>query len=114
MSVKTADKGREMRRSILLGAALGALLVVGSAGGAFAGEIGGNGEVTPAGEKANSYCAFSGLQDFDLLKPVEPGAVQNWGQIPKATRDAWSVKGAAVVNNPFGPDGCNAHLVPSK
>jgi len=102
-----------MRRNILLGAALGTLLVVGSAGGAFAGEIGGNGAVTPAGENARSYCAFSGLQDFDLQAPVQPGAVQNWGQVPKEVRDAWSVNGAAIVNNPFGPDGCNAHVVPN-
>ena len=31
-----------------------------------------------------SECAFSGLQDA----PFDPGSVQSWGIMPKATRDA--------------------------
>lgn len=107
--------GREnMRRSMLLGIAVGAVIALGSAGGAFAGERGGNGQETPAGEKARSACAFSGLEDFDFEAPVQPGTVQNWGHIPKEVRDQFSVRGAAVVNTPFGEDGCNANLYPNK
>ena len=48
-----------------------------------AGEITGNGEsLQPL--RANSECAFSGLDDAD-----DDGFVhtQNWGQLPKAQRD---------------------------
>lgn len=103
-----------MRRRMLLGVAVGAVLVFGSAGGAFAGEIGGNGQETPAGDKAKSLCAFSGLEDFDLLEPVQPGVVQNWGHVPKELRDMFSDRGAAVVSTPFGEEGCNASLYPNK
>jgi hypothetical protein len=103
-----------MRRRILWGVAVGAALVFGSAGGAFAGEIGGNGGETPAGENSRSLCAFSGLEDFDGTQPPEPGVTQNWGQIPKEARDMFSVHGAAQVVLPFGEEGCNAHLYPNK
>jgi len=103
-----------MRRSILMGVAVGAVLVFGSAGGAFAGERGGNGEETPAGEKSRSLCAYSGLEDFEFEEPAQPGTVQNWGHIPKEARDMFSDRGAAVVSTPFGEEGCNAHLYPNK
>ena len=76
-----------MRRPVLLGIAVGAVIVLGSAGGAVAGERGGDGHETPAGDKARSLCAFSGLDDMDFEAPVQPGVVQNWGTIPKEVRD---------------------------
>ncbi|MFE7845974.1 hypothetical protein ACFUTX_12385 [Microbacterium sp. NPDC057407] len=103
-----------MRRSMLLGIAVGAVIALGSGGGAFAGERAGDGHETPAGEKARSACAFSGLEDFDFGAPVQPGTVQNWGHIPKEARDMFSVRGAAVVSTPFGEEGCNANLYPNK
>jgi hypothetical protein len=103
-----------MRKNILLGAALGALLVVGSAGTAFAGETGGNGQDTAGPTHARSLCVFSGLEDGSEGGPSGPGVTQNWGQIPKELRDAWSDRGAAVVSTPFGEEGCNAHLYPNK
>lgn len=103
-----------MRRRILLGVAVGAVIALGSAGGAFAGERGGDGHETPAGEKSRSLCAFSGLEDYEFEQPVEPGVVQNWGHIPKELRDMFSDRGAAVVDTPFGEEGCNASLYPNK
>ena len=97
-----------MRKSILLGAAVGAVLVFGSAGGAFAGEFNGNGDPTQGPAHSNSWCAYSGLQDW----PQVHGEVQNWGHIPKAARDVISDRGAAVVDNPEGLNGCNAVLSP--
>ncbi|WP_314508252.1 hypothetical protein [uncultured Microbacterium sp.] len=97
-------------KKLIAGAAIGALLVLGSAGSAFAGERGGNGEGTEGPSHANSLCVYSGLEDFDFKAPVQPGVVQNWGHTPKELRDQISVTGAARVA--FGPDeeGCNAHL----
>lgn len=103
-----------MRRPMLLGIAVGAVIVLGSAGGAFAGEVGGNGQETSGPANSRSLCAFSGLEDFDGLQPPDPGVVQNWGHIPKELRKAWSDRGAAVVNTPFGEEGCNAHMYPNK
>lgn len=107
-------KGSKMRRPMLLGIAVGTVIVLGSAGGAFAGERGGSGKETPAGDKARSLCAFSGLEDMDFEAPVDPGVVQNWGHIPKEIRDMFSVRGAAEVATPFGEEGCNANLYPNK
>ena len=100
-----------MRKKILLGVAVGAVFVLGSASGAFAGEVTGNGKDTGARGNANSICSFSGLDDGSEGGIGGPGnPPQNWGQIPKADRDAVSVTGAARVA--FGPfeEGCNAHL----
>ncbi|WP_243076886.1 hypothetical protein [Microbacterium sp. SS28] len=99
------------RKNILWGVAVGAVLVVGSAGGAFAGEIGGNGQPTQGAAHSRSLCAFSGLEDA----PEETGQqVQNWGHIPQEARKDWSTRGASVVDTPFGEQGCNAHLYPNK
>jgi hypothetical protein len=76
-------------RRLLLAAVLAALMVMASAGAAFAGEVkgpGGNTEETAAPAHANSICAFSGLND-DPDDPEEGGRVQSWGQIPKEVRD---------------------------
>lgn len=103
-----------MNRRILLGIAVGAVIALGSAGGAFAGERGGDGHETPAGEKARSLCAYSGLEDYEFEQPAQPGVVQNWGHIPKAMRDMASSRGASQVVTPFGEEGCNASLYPNK
>ena len=103
-----------MRRRILLGIVVGTVIALGSAGGAFAGEVGGSGKATPAGENARSLCAFSGLEDFDGTQAPDPGVVQNWGHIPKEARKMFSDRGASVVVTPFGEEGCNAHLYPNK
>ncbi|MHC2999309.1 hypothetical protein OB08_08970 [Microbacterium sp. HJ5] len=89
------------------------MIALGSTGGAFAGERGGNGEETPAGYKAKSLCAYSGLEDFDFEEPVDPGVVQNWGHIPREVRHAVATRGASSVSTPFGEEGCNAHMYPN-
>jgi len=96
-------------KKTLVGAAICAALIFGSSGAAFAGEIGGNGQGTQGPEHANSLCVFSGLEDFDLQAPVDPGVTQNWGQIPKEFRDQISVNGAARVSFFGEEEGCNAH-----
>lgn len=77
----------------------------------FAGERAGNGTATPAGEKAASACAFSGLEDFDFEEDVDPGVTQNWGQI---VREFGPLGGANSVQTPFGEEGCNALTYPNK
>ena len=100
-----------MKRT-LVGAAMCAALIFGSSGVAFAGEVGGNGQGTGAPDHANSLCVDSGLEDGGDYpgQPSGPGVTQNGGQIPKELRKEWSSRGAAVVNTPFGEEGCNAHL----
>ncbi|MDR7185426.1 hypothetical protein J2X85_002460 [Microbacterium trichothecenolyticum] len=102
-----------MRRKIMLGIAVGAVLVFGSAGGAFAGEYNANGEATGARSNANSPCAFSGLEDHETDgSGVTPGTTQNWGQFDQAARKAFSLHGggASEVNIPgLGEWGCNGH-----
>lgn len=98
----------------MLGVAVGAVIALGSAGGAFAGEIGGHGQEPQGPNNSASLCAFSGLEDFDDLAPVDPGVVQNWGHIPQEARKAFSDRGAAQVVIPgLGEEGCNAHLYPN-
>ena len=103
-----------MRRRILLGVAVGAVIALGSAGGAFAGARGGDGPEPPAGAQAPAAGAVAGLQDMDFEAPVDPGVVQNWGHIPREVRKMFSDRGAAVVESPFGEDGCNANMFPNK
>jgi hypothetical protein len=99
------------KRRALAAAAVCAAVVLGSGGAAVAGEITGSGEPTPAGDKAKSLCAFSGLEDFDLEAPVDPGVTQSWGQI---IRVAGPLGGANSVLTPFGEEGCNARDYPNK
>jgi len=69
-------------RKIITGAAL-ALLTVGAGGTAFAGEIGGNDELTPINRyQAGSICSFSGLNDDPSGggDPFSDGRTQNWGR----------------------------------
>ncbi len=89
--------------------ALSVAFVVGSAGGALAGERTGQGKATHSPGNARSLCAFSGLEDNDFEADVVPGVTQNWGQIIK---EAGPLGGAASV--PFAEEGCNAHLYPAK
>ena len=68
-------------RRVLLGAALGAAMVVGTTGTAFAGEVTGTGELTPInGFRAGSICSFSGLND-DPNEPGDEGRVQSFGDL---------------------------------
>ena len=97
-------------KKTLVGAAICAALIFGSSGAAFAGEIGGNGQGTGAPDHAASSCAFSGLEDFDLKAPVDPGVVQNWGQVGKDARKFLSSRGASDVA--FIGEGCNPTLHP--
>jgi hypothetical protein len=84
-----AQEEGEHVRKLIAGAALA--LIVSGAGGtaAFAGEVNGKGEPTPIRERAQSACAFSGLEDGLTLigfneqgpiiieVPTGPGLVQN-------------------------------------
>jgi hypothetical protein len=110
----------------LAGAALCASAIVATGGSAFAGEVTGSGKGGPAGDgvpggigRAASACVFSGLEDFDGLQPVDPGAVQNWGHVDDdpAFIEIIESTGAshvvAIVDFGFGPfeleTGCNPH-----
>ena len=86
-----------------------ALGIVGASGtAASAGEITGNGNPTPVNTYiANSFCAFSGLDDMDFEGPVQPGVVQNWGSIPKQGRPA-----PGTEDHPGSA--CNGHKLPTK
>jgi hypothetical protein len=114
-------------RRLLLAAVLAALMVMASAGAAFAGEVTGSGKggpptasepgVTGAVDKGNSNCLFSGLEDFDGPATVEPGTVQNWGHTKDAPVVLDSVGASWVLLDFDGPggedphvDGCNPHV----
>jgi hypothetical protein len=110
-----------MKKRLMAGLATGALMgamVAGSAGSALAGERNGQGDETPIRDKANSECAFSGLEDHDFVDPVEPGVVQNWGHAKDAPVVVSAPRGASDVVLNFGggnfDGGCNAHLHPNK
>lgn len=108
-------------KKTLVGAAVCAVLVLGSGGAAFAGEVTGNGKPTPGGDKAKSACVYSGLEDGSEPGTTGgPGNTQNWGHAKNATGEitAESVRGAAevlvTVQTPGGPVtftwGCNPHV----
>lgn len=103
-----------MRRALLVGV-LTAVMVVSTAGAAFAGEWTGNDKdlwtstiVDPeTGEEhhtlhGKSACAFSGQNDEwpnESGDPSQPGVdgffrTQSWGQLPKAVRDEIAPFGA--------------------
>ena len=88
------------------------LVVSLTAGVALAGEVTGppgKGGHTPIGAApddaphAQSICSFSGLGDGEDAPGRTAAHVQNWGQIPKAVRDALSLEGA------HPGDSCNGH-----
>ena len=92
-----------MRRTLPLATGVILLLSLGPRV-ALGGEITGNGEsLKPL--HANSECAFSGLDDAD-----DDGFThtQNWGQLPKATREFFVTIGVNPSNL------CNGHLNPLK
>lgn len=72
--------GRKVLASLMLCLALIGVMGVGAAS---AGEITGNGKEIDV--KANSICAYSGLNDE--VTEEEPFKTQNWGTIPKEFRD---------------------------
>jgi len=84
-------------RRLLLVAVLAALMVMASAGAAFAGEVKGppgdptvhNTNVTGALDHANSACAASGLNDWE--QPTHAGN-QNFSQVQTAA-DSWKYYG---------------------
>jgi hypothetical protein len=62
----------------------GAGLISAGAGAAYAGEVTGNGRITPVSDEggfvAGSICAFSGLDDgSESGLGVQPGVTQSWG-----------------------------------
>jgi hypothetical protein len=63
-----------------------------SAGPTFAGEITGTGEPTPIRDRAQSECAFSGLNDDE--EPT-PAIAQSFGQIVKVAGPLGGVPGFA-------------------
>ena len=99
-----------MRKNILLGVAVGAVMILGSAGGAFAGEIGGSGKCTQGPAHANSECVYSGLEDGSEGGTAGPGNVQNWGHAKDSPVVVEAPRGASDVLLVFGQAGCNAHL----
>ena len=110
-----------MRKKLMLGIAVGTMLALGGAGGAFAGEIGGNGQGTQGPAHARSECSFSGLEDGseDPDAPSGPGTTQNWGHSKQFAAEIGATgHGAAVVtiDTPDGPIsfGCNANQFPMK
>jgi len=92
--------------------ALGTAMIVASlgAGAALAGEVTGNGDLTPIGAPADdepphasSICSFSGLNDGEPPPGRTAAHVQSWGQTPKEERDFLTTIG-------FHPgDACNGH-----
>jgi hypothetical protein len=88
-----------MARHFAVALSLAALIALGGASAAFAGEITGNGRLLDM--HGQSSCAFSGQQDLqwyttDLDTTLrtdptrgDPSHAQSWGQIPKAVRDSF-------------------------
>ena len=107
---------RSSTRSIVGAGVCAAMMFVGGAGAAYAGEVTGNGK--PITMNGKSACSFSGLEDWASPLPqpeggikVSPGTVQNWGHV----KQAFGLTGGAnSVMTPFGEEGCNAHLYPNK
>ena len=69
--------------------ALAGLVSMG-AGGAFAGEITGNGKSLKNDDgtlNGKSECAFSGREDDPASGDFRGTIAQSWGQLPKAVRD---------------------------
>lgn len=96
-----------MRRLLAVASCAVAVVALG-AGSAFAGEVTGNGKLTPIGaapddgpQHAASICSFSGQNDGEPPPGRVVAGVQNWGQ--EADRDFLRSIG-------FAPgDSCNGH-----
>jgi hypothetical protein len=107
-----------MKRKSLLGVIVCSAVALGMSSPAYAGEVTGNGKPTPIDSKANSSCAFSGLEDNNPGSGiVVPGTVQNWGHSKGAPVVIAAPRGASDVTLNFGggnfQEGCNAHLYPN-
>lgn len=107
-----------MIRKPLLGIIGCSIAILGISSTAYAGEVTGNGKTTPIDSKANSACAFSGLEDNNPGSgDVVPGDVQNWGHSKDAPVVVAAPRGASDVTLNFGggnfQEGCNAHLFPN-
>jgi hypothetical protein len=96
-------------KSLLAAAACAAAVAAVGAGPALAGEVTGNGKLTPIGAApdtaphASSICSFSGQNDGEPPAGRTAEHVQNWGQRTKADRDSLATIG-------FHPgDSCNGH-----
>jgi hypothetical protein len=98
-------EGKEMRMKRLVGIVACVVVLVGLAPtAAFGGEITGNGKsLHPL--RANSECAFSGLDDPDPDGFVH---TQSWGQLSKADRAFLRSIGV------YPGRACNGHLNPMK
>jgi hypothetical protein len=93
---------------MIVGAALGLMVVGAPVASVFAGEITGNGKPTQGPAQANSICAFSGLEDGDGAGfPGPDGAPpQNWGH----SKEAFGATPAERKASGFQPgDSCNGH-----
>ena len=100
-------------KKTLVGAAICAVLILGSGGAAFAGEVGGSGKGTQGPANANSECVFSGLEDGSAKTPASrqgPGNVQNWGHAKDSPIVLDAPRGASDVRRCSARSGCNAHL----
>ena len=91
------------KKGFFAAALCGAVFAGGSVSAALAGEVTGNGKPTAAPANANSICAFSGQNDGNPPPGRTAPHVQNWGQIPKAERDAMAAEGA------HPGEACNGH-----
>jgi hypothetical protein len=110
-----------MGKRLMLGITVGAVLVLGSASGAFAGEVGGSGKPAQGAANAKSECAFSGLEDGSENPdaPSGPGSTQNWGHSREFAAEIGATGHGAselTVTTPEGTFsfGCNAHVFPMK
>ena len=84
-------------KSFVVASVCATVVGVVSAGSAFAGEVTGKGNPTAAPEHAQSICAFSGQNDGEPPPGRTAPHVQNWGQIPKETRDFLATIGPILV-----------------
>ena len=96
-------------KSLLTAAVCAVVVAAMGAGPALAGEVTGNGKLTPIGAApdtaphAHSICSFSGQNDGEPPAGRTAAHVQNWGQTTKADRDLVATMG-------FHPgDSCNGH-----
>ena len=91
-----------MSKKLFLSIAVCTAFAFAGASATFAGEVNGKGEPTPISDKANSDCAFSGLEDFDTGgELVEPGVVQSFGKHPNGAFGTGVSDDPA--NRPSGP-----------
>jgi hypothetical protein len=101
---------RNVRRALAAAAVCG-LTVVGVGGGAFAGEVTGNGKSLKNEDgtlNGRSECAFSGFNDTYSGDPDVPDAdgftrTQSWGQLPKEDKEFLT----SIDVNPG--NSCNPH-----